>query len=113
MVIGVKGCWNTEIKTGVSEQLLPYLQPYPGWAGIFLVGYFHQPGHEHQKYTGSPKAPGKLAVRGRHRTPTSYAPEEILGDLQRQINGSPPGVVMHARVLQLPLIPPPAGTVPA
>ena len=43
----------------------------------------------------------------------SHAPEEILGGVQQQIDSAPPGVVMHARVLQLPLIPPPAGTVPA
>jgi hypothetical protein len=113
VIIEVKGCWNPEIKTGVSEQLLPYLQPRPGWVGIFLVGYFHQRGREHEKYTGAPKTPDKPAVHRRHRTPMSHTSAEILSDLQQQIDSAPRGVVMHARVLRLPLIPPAAGTVPA
>ena len=64
VVIEVKGCWNPEIRTGVTGQLLPYLRPRPGWAGIFLVGYFHSPGHEHPKYKGAPKDGDKPANRG-------------------------------------------------
>jgi hypothetical protein len=32
VIIEVKGCWNTEIRTGIPGQLGPYLQPRPGWA---------------------------------------------------------------------------------
>ena len=77
VIIEVKGCWNPEITTGIRQQLLPYLQPRPGWAGIFLVGYFHQPGDEHENY------------RNRHRTTMNHIPEQILHDLQQQIGKRP------------------------
>lgn len=98
VIIEVKGCWNTEITTSIHQQLLLYLQPRPGWAGIFLVGYFHQTGHHHENY------------RNRHRTTMNHTPEQILHDLQQQIGNAPaPGRnIMHARILQLPLIPPSA-----
>jgi hypothetical protein len=107
VIIEVKGCWNPEIRTGISRQLVPYLQPHPGWAGIFLVGYFHHPGREHSSYTGTP---GRGGSRGRHRTSQKHAPEKILGDLQQQIAAARPGNITHARVLRLPLIPPPASS---
>jgi hypothetical protein len=101
VIIEVKGCWNTEITTGIHQQLLPYLQPRPGWAGIFLVGYFHQTGHHHENY------------QNRHRTTMNHTPEQILHDLQQQIGNAPDPNIMHARVLQLPLIPPSAPSPPA
>jgi hypothetical protein len=107
VVIEVKGCWNTEIRTGVTGQLLPYLKPRPGWAGIFLVGYFHSPAHEHPKYKGSPKDGDKPATRGRHRTPKKHTPEQVLDDLQQQAD-SAPETLIYARVLQLPLVLPSA-----
>ena len=107
VVIEVKGCWNPEIKTGVTGQLLPYLKPRPGWAGIFLVGYFHSPGHQHPKYEGSPKDGDKPAIRGRHRTPKKHTPGQVLSDLEQQA-GSAPETLIYARVLQLPLVLPSA-----
>lgn len=106
VIIEVKGCWSTHIYTGINEQLVPYLQPRPGWAGIFLVGYFHQPGCEHERYTGWRKTSERKGNAGRHRTTQKHKPEEILRDLQEQIANAPPGIIMHARVLQFPLIPP-------
>ena len=105
VIIEVKGCWNTEIRTGINQQLIPYLQPRPGWAGIFLVGHFHHPGGEHHSYTGGP---GRSGPRGRHRTPKTHTPEQILRDLQQQIADARPDNFIHARVLRLPLNPPPA-----
>ena len=107
VIIEAKGCWNPEIRTGISRQLVPYLQPHPGWAGIFLVGYFHHPGGEHSFYTGTP---GRGAPRGRHRTPQKHTPEKILGDLQQQIAAAHSGNITHARVLRLPLSPPPVSS---
>jgi hypothetical protein len=107
-IIEVKGCWNTQIRTGIPQQLIPYLQPRPGWAGIFLIGYFHQPGHEHENYTGWPGTSERKANAGRHRTSRQHTPEQILRDLKEQIDNAPPGIIMHARVLQFPLIPPSA-----
>jgi hypothetical protein len=106
VIIEVKGCWNTEIKTGIGQQLAPYLLPRPGWAGIFLVGHFHQPGREHTSYTGSPKTAERPATRGRHRTPKRHTSEEILADLRRQQGDAAPADI-HVRVLRLPLVPPP------
>ena len=102
VIIEVKGCWNTEIRTGIGRQLVPYLQPHPGWAGIFLVGYFHYPGGEHSSYRGSLARRGP---RGRHRTPRKHTPEEILSDLQQQISNTRPANITHARVLRFPLSP--------
>jgi hypothetical protein len=93
-VIEVKSCWDREIRTGVTGQLLPYLQPRSGWAGIFLVGYFHSPGHEHPKYEGSPKDSDKPAIRGRHRTSKKHTPGQVLSDLQQQAD-SAPDVLCH------------------
>ena len=107
VVIEVKGCWNSEIKTGVTGQLLPYLKPRPGWAGIFLVGYFHSPAHEHPKYKGSPKDGDKPATRGRHRTSKKHTHGQVLSDLQQQADSAPEALI-YARVLQLPLVPPSA-----
>ena len=107
VVIEVKGCWNREILTGVTGQLLRYLQPRPGWAGIFLVGYFHSPEHEHPKYKGSPKDGDKPADRGRHRTSKKHTPGQVLDDLQQQAD-SAPETLIYARVLQLPLVLPSA-----
>ena len=46
VTIEVKGCWNDEIKTGAKNQLLEkYLQPFGQTHGIFLVAWFHSPGH--------------------------------------------------------------------
>ena len=87
VIIEVKGCWNPEIKTGISQQLLPYLQPRPGWAGIFLVGYFHHPGREHETYTGPRTA--AAAPEGGIAPPRKHTPEEILRDLQQQIAAAP------------------------
>jgi hypothetical protein len=106
VIIEVKGCWNREISTSIGQQLAPYLQPRPGWAGIFLTGYFHCPGHEHESYTGAPKTAKGPARRGRHRTPKRHMAEEITADLLRQQAATPADI--HVRVLQLPLIPPPA-----
>lgn len=107
VVIEVKGCWNPEIKTGVTSQLLPYLKPQPGWAGIFLVGYFHSPKHEHLKYKGSPKDGDKPPLRGRHRTPKEHTRAQVLDDLQQQAD-SAPETLIYTRVLQFPLVPPSA-----
>jgi hypothetical protein len=75
-IIEVKGCWNAQIKTGIPEQLIPYLQPRPGWAGIFLVGHFHQPGREHENYTGWPATSERKRSAGRHRiSRTALSPE--------------------------------------
>jgi hypothetical protein len=95
VVIEAKGCWNREIRNGISRQLIPYLQPRPGWAGIFLVGYFHQPDYEHESY------------RSRHRTRKTHTPEEILHVLHLQIANANARHVVDARVLKLPLIPHP------
>ena len=105
VIIEVKGCWNTEIRTGVSGQLIPYLQPHPGWAGIFLVGYFHHPGGEHPSYTGTP---GPGGSRGRHRTTMKHTPDQVLRALEQQIADARPGNITRARVLRFPLSPPPA-----
>jgi len=105
VVIEVKGCWNRDILTGVTGQLLPYLQP--GWAGIFLVGYFHSPEHEHPKYKGFPKEGAKPAKQGRHRTSKKHTPGQVLSDLQQQA-GTAPATLIYARVLQLPLVLPSA-----
>jgi hypothetical protein len=107
VIIEVKGCWNTEIRTGIGRQLAPYLRPRPGWAGIFLVGHFHQSGREHASYTGSPKTAEGPATRGRHRTTKRHTPEEILADLRRQQADAAPADI-HVRVLRLPLVPPSA-----
>jgi len=107
-IIEVKGCWNAQIKTGIPEQLIPYLQPRPGWAGIFLVGHFHQPDHEHENYTGWPATSERKKNAGRHRTSKVHTPEQILRDLQEQIGSAPADIIVHARVVQFPLIPPPA-----
>ncbi len=107
-IIEVKGCWNPQIKTGIPEQLIPYLQPRPGWAGIFLVGHFHQPGHEHENYTGWPATSERKRNADRHRTSKKHTPEQILRNLQEQIDNAPAGIIVHARVAQFPLIPPPA-----
>ena len=46
VTIEVKGCWNDEIKTGAKNQLLDgYLRPFGRTHGIFLVAWFHSPGH--------------------------------------------------------------------
>lgn len=46
VTIEVKGCWNSEIKTGAREQLLEdYLRPFNRTHGIFLVTWFHSPSH--------------------------------------------------------------------
>lgn len=46
VTIEVKGCWNDEIKTGAKNQLLDgYLRPFARTHGIFLVAWFHSPGH--------------------------------------------------------------------
>jgi hypothetical protein len=105
VVIEVKGCWNSEIKTGIKKQLLPYLQPHPGWSGIFLVGYFHHPGGEHPNYIGSP---GHNGPRGRHRTTRKHTPEQVLHDLQEQIADAKTHNMAQARVLSFPLVPPSA-----
>ena len=105
VVIEVKGCWNREILTGVTGQLLPYLQP--GWAGIFLVGYFHSPEHEHPKYKGFPKEGAKPAKQGRHRTSKRHTPGQVLSNLQQQADSAPESLI-YARVLQLPLVLPSA-----
>ena len=107
VIIEVKGCWNTEIRTAISRQLVPYLQPHPGWAGIFLVGHFHHPGGEHPDYIGGP---GRSGSRGRHRTSKTHTPEQVLRDLQRQIAEARPGNITHARVLRFPLSPPASGS---
>ena len=105
VVIEVKGCWNPDILTGVTGQLLPYLQP--GWAGIFLVGYFHSPEHEHPKYKGFPKEGAKPAKQGRHRTSKKHTPGQVLSDLQQQADTAPETLI-YSRVLQLPLVLPSA-----
>ena len=107
VIIEAKGCWNTEINTGIGQQLAPYLQPRPGWAGIFLVGYFHHPGGEHESYTGAPKTAERAAVRGRHRTRREHTPEQILADLRQQ-QAAAASADIHVRVLRLPLVPPAA-----
>jgi hypothetical protein len=89
VIIEVKGCWNREINTGVGEQLVPYLKPRPGWAGIFLVGYFHH-SHEHGRYAR------------RHHPSMGHTPEQVLASLHRQQADTAPADV-HVRVLQLPL----------
>jgi hypothetical protein len=104
VIIEVKGCWNPEIATGISMQLLPYLQPRPGWAGIFLVGYFHHSGDLHESYISLQKA-GQS--RGRHRTAKDHTPQQILQELLDQIASAPDANIIQARVLQFPLIPPP------
>ena len=109
VIIEVKGCWNPEISTGIGQQLAPYLEPRPGWAGIFLAGYFHHPGGEHESYTGAPKTAGKAGRRGRHRTPREHTPEQILADLRRQQAAAVPADI-HVGVLRLPLVPPPAAS---
>ena len=109
VIIEVKGCWNPEIAAGISEQLLPYLQPRSGWAGIFLVGYFHHSGDMHENYI-SPRKAGQ--GRGRHRTAQDHTPQQILQDLLDQIACAPDANIMQARVLQFPLIPPPASDSP-
>jgi hypothetical protein len=96
LIIEVKGCWNRDIATGIREQLAPYLEPRPGWAGILLVGYFHQADREHPNY------------RKRHETSVKHTPEQILHHLQQEIDNASGRNVMHARVLRLPLIPPPS-----
>ena len=106
VIIEVKGCWNPEINTGISQQLAPYLQPRPDWAGIFLVGYFHHPGGEHESYAGAPKTVKRATVRGRHRTPRDHIPGQVLFDLRQQAAAAPADI--HVRVLELPLVPPPA-----
>ena len=41
VVIEVKGCWNTEVRTAVDSQLVgDYLQPNGFTHGIYLVGWF-------------------------------------------------------------------------
>ncbi len=46
VTIEVKGCWNREIRTGAENQLLEvYLRPFGRTHGIFLVAWFHCPGH--------------------------------------------------------------------
>jgi hypothetical protein len=104
LIIEVKGCWNTEIRTGISKQLVPYLQPHPGWAGIFVVGHFHHPGREHPTYTGGP---GPGSPRGRHRTSKKHTPEQVLRDLQRHLADARPRNITRAYVLRFPLSPPP------
>ncbi len=83
----------------------PYLQPRPGWTGIYLVGYFHCPGHEHEKYVDAPKTDGEAGHRRRHRTPRGHTPEQILADFRQQRAEATPSDI-HVRVLQLPFIPP-------
>jgi hypothetical protein len=44
VTIEVKGCWNSEIKTGAKDQLVnDYLRPFRRTHGIFLVAWFHSP----------------------------------------------------------------------
>lgn len=107
VIIEVKGCWNPEISTGIGQQLAPYLQPRPGWAGIFLVGYFHAPGREHERYTGTKGTAGKTGHRRRHRTRKGHTAEQVLADLRRQ-QAAAAAADIHVRVLRLPLVPPPA-----
>lgn len=45
VTIEVKGCWNSEIKTGAENQLRDgYLRPFRRTHGIFLVAWFYSPG---------------------------------------------------------------------
>jgi hypothetical protein len=104
VVIEAKGCWNPDINNAIGQQLIPYLQPRPGWTGIFLVGYFHQRDREHENYIGSPDT----GRRGRHRTSKTHTPEETRHGLDLQIASAGARDTVDARVLQLPLIPPPA-----
>ena len=47
ITIEVKGCWNSQIKTGAEGQLLNgYLRPFGLTHGVFLVAWFHSPGFE-------------------------------------------------------------------
>jgi hypothetical protein len=111
VIIEVKGCWNPEISTGIGQQLAPYLQPRPGWAGIFLVGYFHAPGREHERYTGTKGTAGKTRYRRRHRTRQGHTAEQVLADLCRQ-QAAAAAADIHVRVLRLPLVLPPATAEP-
>ena len=85
----------------------PSLPARPGWAGIFLVGYFHSPEHEHPKYKGFPKEGAKPAKQGRHRTSKRHTPGQVLSNLQQQADSAPESLI-YARVLQLPLVLPSA-----
>ena len=41
VIIEVKGCWNAEVKTAISSQLVEdYLKPHNWTHGIYLVGWF-------------------------------------------------------------------------
>lgn len=106
VIIEVKGCWNPEISTGIGQQLALYLQPRPGWAGIFLVGYFHAPGREHERYTGSKGTAGETGHHRRHRTRRGHTAEQIFADLRRQ-QATAAVADIHVRVLRLPLVPAP------
>lgn len=45
VTIEVKGCWNTEVRTGAKDQLFDqYLRPFGLTHGIFLVAWFYSPG---------------------------------------------------------------------
>lgn len=45
VTVEVKGCWNSEIRTGAERQLLAqYLRPFQRTHGIFLVAWFYSPG---------------------------------------------------------------------
>ena len=39
----------------MTGQLPSYLKPRPGWAGVFLMGYSHSPGHQRSWYEGPPQ----------------------------------------------------------
>jgi hypothetical protein len=50
VVIEVKGCWNPDVKTAITTQLVrDYLQPNGLTHGVYLVGWFMCPRWDHRK----------------------------------------------------------------
>ena len=80
VTIEVKGCWNTQIKTGAVEQLLEgYLRPFRRTHGVFLVAWFHSPA----SVKIAANQPSELKHETIHKAMTAVAgfvqPAQVMG----------------------------------
>jgi hypothetical protein len=75
VIIECKGCWNKDLDTALSTQLVAkYLSIPDGNAGIYMVGYFDNARWDHKKNPGREHAAHKLEELRREQT--SLAREE-------------------------------------
>ena len=80
VTIEVKGCWNDEIKTGAKNQLLDgHLRPFGRTHGIFLVAWFHSPGHAKLEPNQTSELKHQTMAHAEKAVTTFVKPAQIFG----------------------------------